>query len=358
LKGASVTALIAIVAMAIGFAIGIIAALWLLKSKDSTENQDNNLQVIDSVFNNATNQLMSRLEHHINMLEGSRNSAMNDLYNQLRSMDFSQQELVQETVKLRTALSSNSFRGQWGEIQLKRVVELAGMVEKCDFDNQVSVTNSDANIRPDMVVHLPNDSIIVVDAKCPLNSYLLALENTDTAKRNELLKQHAKEVERHITNLSSKSYWSQFKNSPEFVVMFMPSEAIFSSALISQPDLIEKGVQDRVIMATPTTLISLLKAVAYGWKQDDLSKNAQQVSTLANELHTRLVKFNDHFLKIGKSINQSVDMFNSAVSSYDTRVVPTLRKFENLAGMQNSVEPPEQLTTNTKTGSYTDEDKT
>jgi DNA recombination protein RmuC len=350
-------AFIAVVAMALGFFIGIMSSYYLLKNKSANKESDNSLQVIDSVFNNATTLLMSRLEHHINILESNRNSAMTDLYNQLRSMEHSQRELQQETLKLRTALSSNTFRGQWGEIQLKRVVELAGMVERCDFDVQVQSSDTENNFRPDMVVHLPNDSTIVVDAKCPLNSYLTALDQPDQSTKEEYFKRHAKELEKHISNLSSKSYWSQFNNSPEFVVMFLPSEAIFSYALIAQPDLIERGTQNKVIMATPTTLIALLKAVAYGWRQDELSKNAQTVSILAAELHSRLIKFNEYFLKVGKSLNSTVDTFNSAVGSFDSRVMSTLKKFENLSGTQTEIENPEQLTIKAKGSLYRPEDE-
>ncbi len=350
------TASLVIVAMAVGFTIGTFSTYHLLKNRNSNAEPENNLQVIDSVFNNATNLLISRLENHINTLEYNRNAAMSDLYNQLRSVEFSQKELRDETLKLRAALSSNTFRGQWGEIQLKRVVEIAGMVERCDFDLQVTTTSSDANFRPDMVVHLPNDSTIVVDAKCPLNSFLLALDEPDPEVKDAHLKQHAKELEKHITGLSSKSYWAQFPNSPEFVIMFLPSEAIFSYALTAQPDLIEKGTQNKVIIATPTTLIALLKAVSYGWRQDELSKNAQAVSVLATELHTRLIKFNEHFLKVGKSLNQSVDTFNNAVSSFDSRVMSTIRKFENLTGADGNLENPEQITNKAKGGMLSSND--
>ncbi len=284
---------------------------------------------------------LGKFELRIGEIEKIREGAYSELKEQVRALGQGQLGLQKETASLVKALRQPTGRGQWGEMQLRRVVELAGMQEHCDFTLQTTTTTDEGKrLRPDMVVKLPGGKTIVVDSKAPMDAYLNALEATDDDERERFLTQHALQVSKHIKDLSSKEYTKQFDDTPEFTVLFLPSESFFSAALHSDPGLIEKGVDNGVILATPTTLIALLKAVAYGWRQEALALNAKEISALGRTMHERLGKLADHFAKLGNSLNSAVDHYNRAIGSYETRVMSTARKFEELkAAPQNAALP-------------------
>jgi DNA recombination protein RmuC len=245
-------------------------------------------------------------------------------------MQTSQQSLARETQNLVNALRRPEVRGRWGEITLRRLVELAGMVEHCDFQEQVHTNIDDKIIRPDMIVRMPDQRELVVDVKTPLDAYLEAIEAKDDAQRQLGLTRHARNVREHIKKLASKNYWEQFSNSPEFVILFIPGDQFLSAALNEEPDLIEDALSQQIILATPTSFVALLKAVAYGWRQLALADNAEEIRRLAEDLYGRLRTFVGHVSKVGKQLASSVEHYNRAVGSLERKVLPGARKFVEL----------------------------
>lgn len=273
----------------------------------------------------------------ISELEKSRSEAYGGIRNQLEAMQLSQKSLTQETQNLVKALRRPEVRGQWGEITLRRLVELAGMVEHCDFVEQVHVVGDDKIIRPDMIVNMPDQRQLVVDVKTPLDAYLTAAEAPDDAQRKLGLERHAKNVRAHIRLLSSKAYWKQFEESPEFVILFIPGDQFLSAALAEEPDLIEYALSEQIILATPTSFVALLKAVAYGWRQLALADNAKEIRVLAEDLYGRLGTFVTHMNRVGRQLASSVENYNKAVGSLERKVLPGARKFTEL-GVRSSKE--------------------
>jgi DNA recombination protein RmuC len=289
------------------------------------------------------NEALKRYEEQVRLIEESRHKAYGSLEEQLRSLASTHEQLQKETSNLVSALKKPQVRGRWGEITLRRVAELSGMSAHCDFTEQISVETESGRLRPDMIVHLPMEREIVVDAKVSLDAYLDALSATTDDERKAKMDKHAQQVRSHMNRLSSKEYWNQFKQSPEFVVLFIPGESFLSAALEVDSTLIEDGIQKRVIIATPTTFIALLRAIAYGWRQEQVTKNAQEISMLGKELYERINIWVRHINEIGTALGRALDAYNRSVGSMDSRVLPSVRKFKELGVTSEEIPVLEQI---------------
>jgi DNA recombination protein RmuC len=288
------------------------------------------------------NEKLGRVESEIGRLERERKQAQGELANMVRQLHEGVGGLRQETGNLVSALKRPSTRGSWGEIQLRNVIEMAGMIEHCDFLEQSTVRSEDGALRPDVLVKLPGGKVIVVDSKVPLDAYLAHLEAQTEDERGLQMTRHARQTRDHITKLASKGYQRQFDGTPDLVVMFVPSDGIYQAALAEDPGLIEYGVHQQVLMATPTTLIALLRAVHYGWRQEQIAESARQIAETGRELHRRLAIFVDPLAKLGRQLNSTVDAYNQAARSFDTRLAPKVREMVEL-GASSGREMPEPV---------------
>lgn len=273
---------------------------------------------------------LERTEAQVQALEHERREAFAALRTQIEALSGGQAQLSRETRNLVTALRRPEVRGRWGELTLRRLVELAGLTEHCDFTEQLRVATPDGALRPDLVVHMPDARDLVIDAKAPLDAYLAALEATTDEERALALKRHAQQVEARVRELASKSYWSQFERSPEFAVLFLPGDQFLSAALAERPELLENALTQGVVITTPSTLIALLKTVAYGWRQSEVAHNAALIRDLGQELYRRLSTFDGHLARMGQRLNSAVEAYNAAVGSLERQVLPQARRFTEL----------------------------
>ncbi len=286
---------------------------------------------------------LTKTEQQIQQIEKDRHAAFGSLTKHLETMAESHRLLQTETRNLVQALRRPEVRGQWGEMTLKRLAELAGMVEHCDFFEQESVSTADGLLRPDMIVRMPDKREIIVDAKTSLDAYLSAIEAADDTARAQAMQRHARKVRERVKELAAKSYWQQF-NAPDFVVLFIPGDQFLSAALDVDKTLLEDALSEKVILATPTSLVALLRAVAYGWRQETLAENAEKIRGAGQELYTRLTTFSEHLNKTGRSLDSAVSSFNKAVGSFDSRVLPSAKRFTELGlTVKKEVTEPDQI---------------
>lgn len=317
-----------------------LAKQTLAKTQEAAKGElEKRQQAVDNLVK-PLKETMDAVKKQMESVEKQRVGSYEALKEQVTSLTETQKALRSETANLVTALRAPQVRGRWGEIQLRRVVEMAGMVNYCDFDEQTTLHTEDGRLRPDMIIRLPNERRIVVDSKAPLQAYLEALETEDETQREAHLMRHASQVKTHIKQLGAKAYTQHLGFTPEFIVLFLPGETFFSAALEQDPGLIEHGVDQNVILATPTTLIALLKAVHYGWRQEALTENAMRIKELGEELYSRTKTLADHFASVGTHLNRATGAYNKSVASLETRFLSSVRKFKEL-GAASGDEIPE-----------------
>lgn len=315
--------------------IGGFAGLWLwmknefkAMSFDALEKNGKQFMNLADATLQPLKESMKLLNEHQRELEKRREGAYGALTKQIEGLVLSEKELRMETTRLVQALKSPQTRGSWGEVHLRRVVELAGLVNQCDFQEQKTFEGLGRILRPDLVIRLPGQRQIAVDAKAPLGAYLEAADMQDDEARKMKLQEHAACVRKHMKDLSAKEYWKQLDPTPEFVILFLPAEAFFSAALQADPSLIEVGADQNIIVATPTTLIAILRAVAHGWKQESLSKSSKEIARLGQELYERVGTLCEHWNKVGKSLNTAVESYNQSIASLESRVLVSARKLK------------------------------
>lgn len=292
---------------------------------------------------------LEKTEKQITNIEKDRKEAYGALNTHLETMARTQTDLQDQTRQLVNALRRPEVRGQWGELTLKRLAELAGMVEYCDFFEQEQVDTEAGRQRPDMIIRMPDQREIVVDVKTPLDAYLSAIEAGDDLTRTQHLQRHARNVRQRVQELSGKAYWSQFKDAPNFVVLFIPGDQFLSAALDQDRNLLEDALRKQVILATPTSFVALLRAVAYGWRQEQLAQNAEAIRKVGEELYQRLANFSGHLQKLGRNLESGLKAYNNAVGSFDSRVLPGARKFVELGiSPGKEIDPAQQIETGVK----------
>lgn len=323
------------------------ALLWLwmrnefkAMSLDAMERSGKQFMNLADATLQPLKESMKNLNDRQSELEKARVGAYSALSKQIEGLILSEKELRSETTRLTQALKSPQIRGSWGEVHLKRVVELAGLVNHCDFYEQKSFVGNGRMIRPDLVIRLPGERLIAVDAKTPLNAYLDAADIEDGKLRAVKLQEHATLLRKHMKELSQKEYWRQFDPAPEYVILFLPAEAFFSAALQADPSLIEVGADQNIIVATPTTLIAILRAVAHGWKQESLSKSAREISRLGQELYERVGVLCDHWNRVGNSLSSAVDSYNKSIASLESRVLVSARKLKESGSLIKDLPEP------------------
>lgn len=309
-------------------------AKWRISAQSDLDKRKQSIEEMLTPFKET----LVKLDLEMRKYENERKSEREVFKEQVRVLTDSEKQLKKETENLVQVLKNPQSRGRWGEMQLKRIVELAGMLNYCDFYEQKYKSTEEASIRPDLLIRLPGGKQIVIDAKVPLEAYLEAMYNPDEKIKEAKFRDHARHIRAHVHALSKKSYWEHFQPAPEFVILFLPAEAFFSAALEYDPSLIEVGAEQGVIIATPTTLIALLRTVFYGWRQENLSKQSEKVRELGQELYKRLLDMTGHWSRMGKNLAQAVESYNKAVGSLETRVLVTARKFKDLQLLSEEVD--------------------
>ena len=307
-----------------------------IQAEANLDKKEKSIETLLQPIQNA----LKKTEEQIQSIEKDRKESFGSLSQHLKIINETQSDLRQETQNLVSALRRPEIRGQWGELTLKRIAELAGMVDHCDFFEQQSSDNNESRLRPDMIVRMPDNRELIIDAKTPLDAYLNAAQTENENERESALIRHARNVRERMRELSSKAYWSQFKNSPDFVVLFIPGEQFLSAALEQDPKLLEDALKNKVILATPTSIVALLRAVAFGWRQISVAENAEKIRELGEDLYHRLATFAEHLQKLGKNLDSSVEQYNKAMGSLDRQVLSGARKFTEL-GIEKKKSLPE-----------------